>query len=368
MKKIVYILKTKLHYYPPCVTQIRTLKKLGVDIEVLYGTCHDKTLEILKNENIPCKKIGNLKDENNSLVKKLFSWIDFRNNIFKEIKKYDSDNTIFWLGTAETAIPLMLKIEKYDYVLTLLELLDDDRKKRFLLKSIIKNAKVVTCCENTRAWLVKYWYSLSNLPYVFPNKPYEHPREKMCKPSSNLTSEIIDNIKNSNILLSQGVLQTPEELIEFAKALNFTKKKYKFVLMGIDKYNCVNELKKYYDDIYYIEYVPAPLHLEITSYARIGIIFYRPNCLNKAFCAPNKIFEFSGYGIPIIGNDIPGLTNTIGANNAGICTKLVQENIIKAIDEIDAHYDKFSKNASKYFESIDNTQNLEKLAKEIGCL
>ena len=62
--------------------------------------------------------------------------------------------------------------------------------------------------------------------------------------------------------------------------------------------------------------------MEITSYARIGINFYRPNCLNKAFCAPNKIYEFSGFGIPIIGNDIPGLKNTIGLNNAGKCVRL----------------------------------------------
>ena len=38
MNKIVYIVKTKLHYYPPCISQIRMIKDLDYDIEVLYGT------------------------------------------------------------------------------------------------------------------------------------------------------------------------------------------------------------------------------------------------------------------------------------------------------------------------------------------
>lgn len=368
MKKIVYILKTKLHYYPPCVSQIRMIKKLGVDIEVLYGTCHEKTLEMLENEGIKCIKVANLKDENKSFFQKLSSWLRFRIGLSKLMKKYDKNNTLFWFGTAETAIPMLLKTKRYKYNLTLLELLDDDKIKRFLLKGIIKNAISICCCEDTRAWIVKYWFSLDELPFVFPNKPYEQLTTPHAKPSTELTEKIIKDIKNSNVLLSQGVLQTPEELIEFAKALNHTKKKYKFVLMGIDKYNCVEKLKNYYDDIYYIEYVPAPLHLEITSYARIGINFYRPNCLNKAFCAPNKIYEFSGFGIPIIGNNIPGLKNTIGLFKAGLCIDLKEENIIKAINEIDENYDEYSKNAKIFFEHTDNLETMKKLLKNEGII
>ena len=50
--KIVYIVKSRLHFYPPCVSQIRMLKKLGYEVEVLYGTCHERTLEILEKEKI----------------------------------------------------------------------------------------------------------------------------------------------------------------------------------------------------------------------------------------------------------------------------------------------------------------------------
>lgn len=364
MTKIVYILKTKLHYYPPCVSQIRMVKSLGYDIEVLYGTCHENTLKLLENEGIKCTKVANLKDENNQKIKKLLSWINFRIGLSKKMKEYNKQNTLFWFGTAETAIPMIGKLKKYNYNITLLELLDEYKTKRKLLKNIIKQAKKVVCCEETRAWIVKQWYALNELPYVFPNKPFEQLTTKRCKPTIKETQDIINDIKDSNILLSQGVLQTEEELIEFAKALNHTNKKYKFVLMGIDKYNCVDKLKKFYNDIYYIEYIPAPLHLEITSYARIGINFYRPNCLNKAFCAPNKIYEFSGFGIPIIGNNIPGLKNTIGNANAGICIELNENNIIEAINKIDENYEEYSKNAIKFFNSTDNLKTMEKLLED----
>ena len=366
MNKIVYILKTKLHYYPPCVSQIRMIKQLGYDVDVVYGTCHEKTLKLLEDEGIKCYKISNLKDENPKKIEKIISWLKFRYSLSKFIKDYDRNNTLFWFGTAESVIPMLGKLRNYNYNVTLLELLDNDKIKRLLLKSIMSNAKKVACCEETRAWIMKYWFSLKELPYVFPNKSYQQITARRVIPSTDMTSKIIDDIKDSNILLSQGVLQTPDELIEFAKALNHTKKRYKFVLMGIDKYHCVDTLREYYDDIYYVEYVPAPLHLEITSYARIGINFYRPDCLNKAFCAPNKIYEFSGFGIPIIGNKIPGLVNTIGVNNAGICVDLIEKNIVKAINEIDDNYEKYSKNAKKFFDGTDNLESMKKLLEEEG--
>ena len=35
MKKVIYIVKSELHIYPPCIAQIRMLKKNGVDCKYL---------------------------------------------------------------------------------------------------------------------------------------------------------------------------------------------------------------------------------------------------------------------------------------------------------------------------------------------
>ena len=50
MKKVLYIVKSQLNFYPPCVTQIRLLKKAGVDIEVLYGSSTENVVNILNDE------------------------------------------------------------------------------------------------------------------------------------------------------------------------------------------------------------------------------------------------------------------------------------------------------------------------------
>lgn len=363
--KIVYIVKSRLHFYPPCVSHIRMIKKLGYEIEVLYGTCDKKTLEILNAEKINCYKVSNLEDEYFGKLNKLKGWLKFRKGLKKLINKYDPDNTIFWFGNAETVIPMKGLIKKKKYVVSLLELLDQSKLKRQLLHGILENAIKVTCCEETRAYIVKYWYNLKELPTVFPNKPYGQITAKRISPSNEITKKIIDEIKNDDVIIYQGYIQNTEELCEIAYALKENKKHYKLVLMGIDQFNSYEKIKQVYDNTVFYSYIPAPLHLEITSYAKIGILFYRPTILNNAFCAPNKIFEYSGFGIPILGNDIPGLKNTIGTAKAGKCIELKKRNIINAISDIEKNYEKYSKNALNFFNSIDNLELMNTFLKKL---
>ncbi|KAA6307134.1 hypothetical protein EZS27_041199, partial [termite gut metagenome] len=39
---------------------------------------------------------------------------------------------------------------------------------------------------------------------------------------------------------------------------------------------------------------------------RIGIVSYAFDDLNHVFCAPNKTWEYTGFGIPMLGNNAPG--------------------------------------------------------------
>lgn len=361
--KYVYIVKSKLHFYPPCVSQIRMIKKLGYDVEVLYGTCDANTLNLLESEGIKCYKVSNIKDEYFGKVNKLKGWLKFRKALNKKLKEYNKSDTLFWFGTAETVIPMKGLLRGKKYIVTLLELLDESYFKRKLLHGIIENAYKVTCCEETRAYIVKYWYHLNELPTVFHNKPYEQIVDRRVKPTNVITKKIIDEIKDDNVIIYQGYIQNTEELCEIAKALKENKNNYKFVLMGMDKYNSFEKVKKIYDNTVFYSYVPAPLHLEITSYAKIGILFYRPTILNNVFCAPNKIFEYSGFGIPMLGNNIPGLKNTIGVSGAGECIELTKENVKNALKKIENNYDGYSNNSIAFFNSVDNLKTMEEFLK-----
>lgn len=107
-----------------------------------------------------------------------------------------------------------------------------------------------------------------------------------------------------------------------ARAIRDSGTGYYFVLMGLDPENIFADIKKEYDKSIFIKNIPAPYHLEVTSYAAIGFVFYDDrNSLNRAFCAPNKIYEYSGLRIPAIGNEVPGLVNTNrGCQGWRLCT------------------------------------------------
>ena len=115
-------------------------------------------------------------------------------------------------------------------------------------------------------------------------------------------------------------------------------------------------------------YISAPYHLEVTSHAYVGILIYTPvygtftSPLNSIYCAPNKIYEFSQFGIPMIGNDIPGLRYTIEYNKMGVCVpQMNTESFFDAIQKIAENYDTYSNNAIN-FNNSDNKAEVVKIA------
>lgn len=152
--KVLYIVKTQLHYYPPCISQIRMLKDLGYDVEVLYGTSNESALKLLAKENIPCHKVAEIKDVASSKIEKLQDWYKFRCGVLNALKQYPED-TVLWFGTAESALPMKGVLNGKKYVLSLLELLDDCPQKVRLLKNLAQNAAAVTVCEETRGYIMR---------------------------------------------------------------------------------------------------------------------------------------------------------------------------------------------------------------------
>jgi peptidoglycan/xylan/chitin deacetylase (PgdA/CDA1 family)/glycosyltransferase involved in cell wall biosynthesis len=72
-----------------------------------------------------------------------------------------------------------------------------------------------------------------------------------------------------------------------------------------------------------------------TASADIGVLFYRNNCRNNFYCAPNKLYEYMMMGLPVITCDYPGLRKVVEAEDIGVCVN--PENplaIAKAINEL----------------------------------
>lgn len=86
--------------------------------------------------------------------------------------------------------------------------------------------------------------------------------------------------------------------------------------------------------------------------------------LNRAFCAPNKIYEYAGLGIPSIGNKVPGLINTINKYKMGKCVNICVDNLKSAIKDIEKNYSDYSNNAYKFFNSTNNRTEIQKIVNE----
>lgn len=232
------------------------------------------------------------------------------------------------------------------YILTSYELRDYSEPE--LMKPLtrpMRDAKVNIQCEYNRAWIARMLYGLKETPLVIPNKPFYHPTTR-----NEYTDKITSDGKK--IIMYQGVLTKERNVEGMCKAIS-SLNGFKLVLLGKET-EYVKELKSKYSIVEFPGFIKSPAHLKLTSNAYIGLVTYNPLDLDCAYCAPNKIWEFSGFGIPMICNEIPGLEYTVGANKCGVCADTNDpESIVNAIKVIDANYQEYSANARKMYDSID---------------
>ena len=84
--------------------------------------------------------------------------------------------------------------------------------------------------------------------------------------------------------------------------------------------------------------------------------------LNALYCAPNKIYEYTGLGLPVLTNDIPGLHNLVHSYECGLSIDMDDtETISESLSELFNNYDKYQKGADSFYESV----NVKKLIANI---
>ena len=91
------------------------------------------------------------------------------------------------------------------------------------------------------------------------------------------------------------------------------------VFMGYGLYE--NDIKKAcqsYSNIFFHEAVSTDVLLNFTSSADIGISIIENNCLSYNYCMPNKLFEYSIVGLPVIVSNMKEMSEYVVKNNIGI--------------------------------------------------
>jgi len=126
---------------------------------------------------------------------------------------------------------------------------------------------------------------------------------------------------------------------------------YHLVLMGHGEElkEVLSNIKN--ENIHIHESVPPYKILEYTSSADYGISLIEPISLSYEYCLPNKVFEYTMAGLPIIVSSLPEMKRFVEENNVGIAVDF--NNSIESLKNIFIEFSKQDYN--KYKDNLNNT-------------
>lgn len=361
---IIIIIKQPLERIPPIISLIDVLIKKNIRITLICTKTSNFLIDKYKNDVQFFIVDINIKRTKNKIFK-IFNWLKFRYKVLGYLKENLNKESILWIASADAAIALGPKLISMNYIFQCHELYDALPFYKKRIKKIMQNALINITPEENRAAIFRSWFSLKSTPYVLPNKALYHPQMRNLEISDNTASQIINKIKDKKIVIYQGGILKKRDVSYIAEAIESISQDWVLVLMGhTDESNYLSNILKKYPSTVYIPPIAAPEHLTVTSWAHIGLVSYSYHDLNHVFCAPNKTWEYSGFGIPMLGNNVPGITNNLERYKSGISLDLENtciEQIINTLKEIDNNYDYYKEGALNYYNSIDLFHIIEKI-------
>lgn len=360
---VVFLLKGDLEGLPPMLPRLLCLAERGLKMQMICTRMTEENRQRLTAAGIAVYETRHntrfLRREN-----RLLDWRNFRASVKKLLKTNTCD--YLYICSADTALCLGSLVFSRPFVLQSNELYDQLTMYRKGLTKYMQRAVAVVVPEYCRANICACWYGLKRLPYVIPNMPYLRSLDREQIIDDPDAARTVMSLKGKKILIYQGHINSNDRSMNvIAKALSeINNSNYALVLMGHDHDGSVQKMREIYPDTYYIPFIKAPAHLQVTSHAHIGILSYDRISMNNAFCAPNKIFEYSAYGIPMLGNNIPGLKYCIEHEKMGCCADYEEvQSVAAAIRQLCTEHETYSDNALRFFRSI----RLDAMIEEIFC-
>lgn len=353
-KTILFLLNRECSFLPPFMTLLDvlcerySLKVISYErhdtIKALHELYKDKDVKFLYDKT---QKTGNSLPLR--IERRLQRTLKLKSQFHKDAVRLLSAEAydLLWVVHEKTLLQFGDVLLGKRYVVSMYELMDHDRRFLDKIKEPLRNASEVVVAEYNRACILRVWEGLKRTPTVLPNKPYAHPR------TPNIDNPYVSLLKDKKIILYQGYIQRSRNIDTLCEACRDFPE-YSVVIMGGGDKSYIDDLRSKYSNVIHIPFVSPPNHLYITSNAYIGIVKYDFVSLNAIFCAPNKTWEYTGFGIPVLAHNIPGLQDSIGRYDAGICCDMDNvDEIKKALALIDANYDKYAANATRFYDSID---------------
>ena len=370
MKTVTVVETNDIASLPPTQNLVRVLLSLGFRVNLIGNNVACLTADIRDHCHYQGFELPRLVGK--TFMSRQIHKFRLHFAAVKFIRACMEDSDYLWTTSMETIVAVGREVVKYKNVMQLLELTECARTVHNLVKipldNIAKHSWKVVTVEINRAYIQKIWWDLSKTPFVLPNKPFSLEYGEVY-PELNVA---IDRMKSEKkkIICYLGVICDDRDFVHFAENI---QKSNGFVfyfagrIVSSNSKRLVEILEKKYEAIYLGMFNP-PTHLALLQYAYIGLLPYKPvkmlpySELNALYCAPNKIWEYAGFGVPMVGSDVLGLKMPFEQWNIGCCCDIENEDSIRqAIDYVDVHHEEMSQNCYKFYDSVD----LSKIVSEI---
>lgn len=361
MRTITVVEVNDVSLFPPVQSLLKVLLSNGYNVKLIGTNLKNIPDDITDSPNyvgyeIPAR--GSM-----SLFGKIKYRLKLHRFVNSCVDKCMRDSDCLWTTSMDSMRELGKHALKYKNVLQMMELVRYGYTfRQYIRFPIGKYARLswkTVVPEINRAYIQQVWWDLPKVPHVLPNKPYSIDYGAVT-PEMETAMQRMKNEKKK-IVLYLGCIGPDRE---FTSVVNAIKKMEDYILYVVGRSftpegdQMLQKLKEN-NAVVYLGGFTSPKHLALVQYAYIGLLTYKPQKgynseLNALYCAPNKIFEYAGFGVPMVGSDVLGLRLPFEKWNIGCCCDFNDtDSIIRAIEMVDLQHDEMSKNCAPFFNSVD---------------
>jgi len=188
---------------------------------------------------------------------------------------------------------------------------------------VVARADLVIAANPERAELMAEHYRLQRVPEYMRNIP---PRRQLTSEEERHVSRSYPSLNRKStedrIILYQGVISLKRGLARFIDALGFLPSNYRLILVGdgpdLVQVKQLGERWEKEGRFIALGRVPNLFLPALTARADVGIVTYPYEGLNNIYCAPNKLYEYTQAGLPVIATDQPPLKSVVRKYQIGV--------------------------------------------------